>query len=63
MAAREEFKPQAMVELDLTGAIITSLGHERAGLFSTTLPVNRLRAAGAASAKLWRLPLGSSTTS
>ena len=59
--AQEKFKPQAMVELStLTGAIIVSLGHERAGLFSNNTPLsNRLRAAGSAiGEKLWRMPLG-----
>jgi len=58
---QEKFKPQAMVELStLTGAIIVSLGHERAGLFSNNTALsNKLRAAGAAiGEKLWRLPLG-----
>jgi len=59
---QEKFKPQAMVELStLTGAIIISLGHERAGLFSNNTPLsNKLRAAGAGiGEKLWRMPLGS----
>ncbi len=60
---QEKFKPQAMVELStLTGAIIISLGHERAGLFSNNTPLsNKLRAAGAGiGEKLWRMPLGAS---
>jgi len=59
--AQEKFKPQAMVELStLTGAIIISLGHERAGLFSNNKQLSdRLRAAGSqVGEKLWRLPLG-----
>lgn len=59
--AQEKFKPQAMVELStLTGAIIVSLGHERAGLFSNNTALsNKLRAAGSAiGEKLWRMPLG-----
>jgi leucyl aminopeptidase len=59
--AQEKFKPQAMVELStLTGAIIISLGHERAGLFSNNTQLsNRLRAAGSQiGEKLWRMPLG-----
>jgi leucyl aminopeptidase len=59
--AQEKFKPQAMVELStLTGAIIVSLGHERAGLFSNNTALsNRLRAAGSEiGEKLWRMPLG-----
>jgi leucyl aminopeptidase len=60
--AQEKFKPQAMVELStLTGAIIVSLGHERAGLFSNNTALsNKLRAAGSEiGEKLWRMPLGS----
>jgi len=59
--AQEKFKPQAMVELStLTGAIIVSLGHERAGLFSNDTDLSsKLRAAGSAiGEKLWRMPLG-----
>ncbi len=59
--AQEKFKPQAMVELStLTGAIIVSLGHERAGLFSNNTALsNKLRAAGSEiGEKLWRMPLG-----
>jgi leucyl aminopeptidase len=58
---QEKFKPQAMVELStLTGAIIISLGHERAGLFSNNKQLSdRLRAAGSQiGEKLWRMPLG-----
>src|ERR1700756_4507370 len=58
---QEKFKPQAMVELStLTGAIIISLGHERAGLFSNNTALsNKLRAAGSeVGEKLWRMPLG-----
>jgi leucyl aminopeptidase len=59
--AQENFKPQAMVELStLTGAIVVSLGHERAGLFSNNNALsNKLRAAGTqVGEKLWRMPLG-----
>jgi leucyl aminopeptidase len=59
--AQEKFQPQAMIELStLTGAIIVSLGHERAGLFSNDQQLSdRLRAAGGAvGEKLWRMPLG-----
>jgi len=58
---QEKYKPQAMVELStLTGAIIISLGHERAGLFSNNTQLsNKLRAAGSEiGEKLWRMPLG-----
>jgi leucyl aminopeptidase len=59
--AQEKFKPQVMVELStLTGAIIVSLGHERAGLFSNNAALSgKLRAAGSeVGEKLWRMPLG-----
>ncbi len=59
--AQEKFQPQVMVELStLTGAIIVSLGHERAGLFCNNTPLsNKLRAAGSVlGEKLWRMPLG-----
>ena len=59
--AQEKFQPQAMVELStLTGAIVVSLGHERAGLFSNNTPLSgKLRAAGSSiGEKLWRMPLG-----
>jgi len=58
---QNKYKPQGMVELStLTGAIVVSLGHERAGLFSNNTQLsNRLRAAGAETGeKLWRMPLG-----
>ncbi|WP_298720751.1 leucyl aminopeptidase [uncultured Ferrovibrio sp.] len=58
--AQERFKPQAMVDLaTLTGAIIISLGHEHAGLFSNDDKLaERLTAAGKAEDELlWRMPL------
>ena len=57
---QKRFKPRIMVDLaTLTGAIITSLGHEYAGLFSNNDELaERLAAAGGATGeKLWRLPL------
>ncbi len=58
---QKEHKPTAIVDLaTLTGAMVISLGHEHAGLFSNddTL-ADRLVAAGKASGdKLWRMPLG-----
>jgi len=57
---QERFKPKFMVDLaTLTGAIITSLGHEHAGLFSNNdeLSENLLAAGLATDEKLWRLPL------
>jgi leucyl aminopeptidase len=57
----DQFKPAAMINLaTLTGAIITALGHEHAGLFSNNDDLsNELLAAGKATGEtLWRLPLG-----
>ena len=54
------FKPQAMVNLaTLTGAIITALGYEHAGLFSNDddLAAQILAASETSSEKTWRLPL------
>lgn len=54
------FKPSAIVDLaTLTGAIIISLGHEYAGLFSNdeTLAADLIAAGTAVEEKLWRLPL------
>ena len=58
---QDRFKPRLMVDLaTLTGAIIISLGHEYAGLFSNSDEVSeKLAAAGKAVGEgLWRLPLG-----
>ncbi|HSR73048.1 MAG TPA: leucyl aminopeptidase, partial [Kiloniellales bacterium] len=58
---QEKFKPRAIVDLaTLTGAIIVSLGHEHAGLFSNDDELaERLTAAGKAVGELvWRMPLG-----
>ncbi len=58
---QEKFKPQAIVDLaTLTGAIIISLGHEHAGLFSNDDDLSGgLTAAGkAVGEKVWRLPMG-----
>ena len=58
---QQKFDPAFMVDLaTLTGAIIVSLGHEHAGLFSNDEELTtRLLAAGAASGEaLWRMPLG-----
>jgi leucyl aminopeptidase len=57
---QERFDPQFMVDLaTLTGAIIISLGHEHAGLFSNNDELaHRLEAAGQASGeRVWRMPL------
>ncbi len=58
---QREFKPALVVDLaTLTGAIILSLAHEYAGLFSTDDALAaKLDAAGKASGdKLWRMPMG-----
>jgi len=59
--AQQKFKPKFVVDLaTLTGAIVTSLGHEHAGLFSNDDRLaDRITAAGrAAGEPVWRLPLG-----
>jgi len=56
-----KFKPQFMVNLaTLTGAIVISLGHEYAGLFSNDDRLSeRLAASGEATGeRVWRMPLG-----
>ncbi len=59
--AQDRFSPAFTVDLaTLTGAIIVSLGHEYAGMFSNddTL-ATRLHAAGQATGEaVWRMPLG-----
>ncbi|MEN3950543.1 leucyl aminopeptidase [Iodidimonas sp. SYSU 1G8] len=58
--AQERFKPQFIVDLaTLTGAIITSLGNEYAGLFSNddTLSAQLAKAGEAENEKVWRFPL------
>lgn len=57
---QQRFKPQFMIDLaTLTGAIIISLGHDYAGLFSNNDGLSeKLLAAGQAEREtLWRLPL------
>jgi leucyl aminopeptidase len=59
--AQKKFNPKAMIDLaTLTGAIIISLGHEHAGVFSNNDElVDKLTAAGKAEGDpIWRLPLG-----
>ena len=59
--AQREFRPEVMVDLaTLTGAMIISLGHEYAGLFSNDDGLaERLAAAGQESGdRLWRMPMG-----
>jgi leucyl aminopeptidase len=59
--AQTKFKPKAVIDLaTLTGAIMTALGLEHAGLFSNDDKLSeRLTAAGKAEGEpVWRLPLG-----
>lgn len=59
--AQETYKPKRIIDLaTLTGAMIISLGHHHAGVFSNDDDLaEKLIAAGAASGdKLWRLPVG-----
>ncbi len=58
---QKEYAPATIIDLaTLTGAIIISLGHEHAGMFSNDdLLAGQLDAAGKASGdKLWRFPIG-----
>ncbi|GAC1346975.1 MAG: leucyl aminopeptidase [Acetobacteraceae bacterium] len=58
--AQDRFNPAIIVDLaTLTGAIIVSLGHEFAGLFSNdeTLAARLLAAGQATGETLWRMPL------
>ena len=60
---QKNYKPKTIIDLaTLTGAIIISLGHDHAGLFSNDDALaGELTAAGLASGdKLWRLPIGAS---
>lgn len=57
---QDRFKPKFMIDLaTLTGAIITSLGHEHAGMFTDSDELaEQLSAAGAVTDdKVWRMPL------
>ncbi len=61
--AQSVYSPEVIVDLaTLTGAIIVSLGHEYAGMFSNDDDLARqLVAAGTAvGEKLWRMPMGES---
>ena len=60
---QKTFKPDTIIDLaTLTGAIIISLGHEWAGLFSNNeeLASELLKAATESGDKLWRMPLAES---
>ncbi|HEX5237707.1 MAG TPA: leucyl aminopeptidase [Sphingomicrobium sp.] len=60
---QKNFKPDTIIDLaTLTGAIIISLGHEWAGLFSNNeeLASELLKAASESGDKLWRMPLAES---
>jgi leucyl aminopeptidase len=59
--AESRFKPKAIVDLaTLTGAIVVSLGHLIAGLFSTDdeLAAALVAAGEATGERVWRMPLG-----
>jgi leucyl aminopeptidase len=59
--AQREARPQVMIDLaTLTGAMVISLGHEYAGMFSNDDGLaDALFEAGSASGdKLWRMPMG-----
>lgn len=59
--AQREYKPEVVIDLaTLTGAMIISLGHEFAGMFSNddTLAVQLAEAGMKSGDKLWRLPMG-----
>jgi leucyl aminopeptidase len=59
--AQEHFKPKAIVDLaTLTGAIVVSLGHHHAGLFtdSDDLAAELTKAGLSEGERVWRLPLG-----
>lgn len=59
--ARDKYKPQLMIDLaTLTGAIVISLGHEYAGLFSNndTLRENLVQAGQTSGELLWPMPMG-----
>ena len=60
---QKNFKPDTVIDLaTLTGAILISLGHEWAGLFSNDeeLASELLKAADESGDKLWRMPLAES---
>lgn len=59
--AKERFQPRLMVDLaTLTGAIVVSLGHVRAGLFSNddVLAAALFEAGEQTGEAVWRMPMG-----
>jgi leucyl aminopeptidase len=59
--AQKNLKPKVMIDLaTLTGAMVISLGHEYAGIFSNDdkLAAGLIKAAEESGDKLWRQPLG-----
>jgi leucyl aminopeptidase len=59
--AQEHFKPKAIVDLaTLTGAIVISLGHHHAGLFTNSdeLSEELTKAGLTEGERVWRLPMG-----
>ena len=57
---QKNFKPKVMIDLaTLTGAMVISLGHEYAGIFSNNdkLAADLIKAADESGDKLWRQPL------
>ena len=60
---QRKYQPTTIIDLaTLTGAILISLGHEYAGLFTPDddLADTLIKAAGESGDKLWRMPLGDS---
>lgn len=58
---QERFKPKFMIDLaTLTGAMLVSLGHEYAGIFSNNdaLCENLIRAGKEVDEPVWRMPIG-----
>jgi leucyl aminopeptidase len=59
--AQEQYNPEIVIDLaTLTGAIIISLGHDHAGMFTNDdgLAAQLLAAGEACGERLWRMPLG-----
>lgn len=59
--AQKQFKPKVLIDLaTLTGAMVITLGHEYAGIFSNDdkLAASLIEAADKSGDKLWRQPLG-----